>query len=94
VCNPTPSLDVDLYTREDALFCTSLSSCPHAMVEKTGCLGLEYSDFVLHRVKEIHLVVGISCEGFEEQFMALLIAIAVSRFQKAFGLQFQTSKQR
>jgi hypothetical protein len=33
----------------------------------------------MERVKEIHHVVGISCHGFKEQFMAKLTAIAASR---------------
>ncbi|KAG6652954.1 hypothetical protein CIPAW_05G041700 [Carya illinoinensis] len=33
------------------------------------------SDWVLRKVEEIRDCVGISCEGFEEQFRALLIAI-------------------
>jgi len=35
-------------------------------------LRLEYSDWVLQRVKEIHHLVGVLCVGLEEQFMAIL----------------------
>jgi hypothetical protein len=33
-------------------------------------------------VKGIHLIVGISCEGFEEELMALFTAIEVNHSQK------------
>lgn len=33
------------------------------------------SNWVLHKVKEIQHCVGLECEGFEEQFMALLTDI-------------------
>jgi hypothetical protein len=46
------------------------------------CLGLEYSDWVLQRVMEIYRVVGLSCEGYEEQFMALLTAIELGHCHK------------
>lgn len=35
------------------------------------------SNWVLHKVKEIQYCVGMECEGFEEQFMALLTTIEV-----------------
>lgn len=39
------------------------------------------SDWVLHKVKEIQHCVGFECGGFEEQFMALQIAIEVGHDQ-------------
>jgi hypothetical protein len=44
-----------------------------------------YSDWVLQCAKEIRCVVGVSCEGFEEQFMAILTAIEAGRPQKVRG---------
>lgn len=39
-----------------------------------------HSDWVLQKVDEIRNPVGISCEGFENQFKALLIAIKQDLF--------------
>ncbi|KAG6703730.1 hypothetical protein I3842_07G100400 [Carya illinoinensis] len=50
-------------------------------------LGIEWLsksfDWVLRKVKEIRNCVGISCDGFEEQFRALRIAIKVGQFALA-----------
>lgn len=74
VSAPWPCLDVDSYNREEALICTPLKSCPPALVGKYICLGLEYSDWVWQRVREIYRVVGLSREA-NEKFMSLLTAI-------------------
>lgn len=50
-------------------------------VGKYICSGLEYSDWVLQRVKEIYRVVGLSCEAYEH-FMPLLTTIEAGRHQK------------
>lgn len=57
----------DLFFREEASLCTPLSSYSHTMEGKLGRSRSVYSDWVLQRVKEIHLVVGVSCVGFEVQ---------------------------
>jgi predicted nucleic acid-binding Zn finger protein len=43
------------------------------------------SNWVLLGVKDIQHVVGLCCEGFEGQFMALLIAIEASQNQKGWN---------
>jgi len=43
---------------------------------------LEYSDWVVQIAKEIHQVEGVSCVGFELQFMEILTAIETSCTQK------------
>lgn len=82
VSDSMPCLDVDLYSRKEAMLCTPLSTCPPTMFGKTICLGWGYSYWVLQRPKEIHRVIGILCERYEEQLMAILIAIEESRSQK------------
>lgn len=42
-------------------------------------LDLKFSSWFIKKVKEIEECVGNSCEGFEEQFQALLIAIESNR---------------
>lgn len=39
------------------------------------------SDWVLHKAKEIQQLVGLNCDGFEEQFLPLLTAIEVAQAQ-------------
>lgn len=39
------------------------------------------TNWVIHKVQEIQRYVGIECEGFEEQFIALLTAIKVGNTQ-------------
>jgi hypothetical protein len=52
VSESLPPLDVDLYNRADAVFCTPLSFFFFFFcLWKTDCLGLEYSDWALQRVK-------------------------------------------
>jgi hypothetical protein len=51
----TQCWDVDLFNREEASFCTSLSY-PPTLLGKSGGPRLEYSGWVLQRVKEIHCV--------------------------------------
>lgn len=48
VSESLPHQDVNLYNRADAVFCTPLSIF---CLWKTDCLGLEYSDWALQRVK-------------------------------------------
>jgi len=82
VSDPMPCLDVDLYSRKEAMLYTHPSTCPPTVFRKNICSGWEHSNWVLQRAKEIHHVLGISCEGYEEQFMAILTAIEASRSQK------------
>jgi hypothetical protein len=78
VYNPTLCRGVDLFNGEEASLCTPLSSYPPVVLGNSCYSSLEYSDWVLQRMKEIHRVVGVSCVGFEEQFMALLTFIEAS----------------
>lgn len=55
-----------------------LISCPQN--DNVVCTGLKSLDRVLLKVKEIQPCVKLSREGFEEQFMALLISIRVGIF--------------
>ncbi|KAG7940965.1 hypothetical protein I3843_16G013600 [Carya illinoinensis] len=43
------------------------------------------SDWVFHKVKEIQKIVGLECDGYEEQFMALFTAIEEGHKQKNKG---------
>jgi hypothetical protein len=52
------------------LLCTPLCSYSPAAVGKSGHLRSKYLDWVVQRAKESHRVVGVSCEGYEEHFMA------------------------
>jgi hypothetical protein len=49
-----------------AWFALPLAHNPPSVLKNFGCSGLEYSDWVLQRVKEIHCAVGVSCVGYEE----------------------------
>jgi hypothetical protein len=44
---------------------------------------LEASSWVLQKVKEICHYVGLSCEGFEGELMALLTTIEVSQSRRS-----------
>lgn len=50
-----------------------------------------HSNWVLQKVDGIHDYVGISCEGFEEQFKALLIAIEA---EQPFLARSSSKKER
>lgn len=52
------------------------------MNDKPDCTGLATSDWVLQKVKDFRHYVWLSCEGFEEELMALFTAIEASRYQK------------
>lgn len=43
------------------------------------------SNWVFHMVKDIQKCVGMECEGFEEQFMALLTTIEAGHHQYRKG---------
>jgi hypothetical protein len=47
VYDPTLFRDVDLFNREEASFCTLISSYPPAVLGKSSCSRLEYLDWVL-----------------------------------------------
>jgi hypothetical protein len=55
--------------------CTPLSSYPLAVVGNSGGSSFECSNWVVQLAAEIHWLVGVSCEGFEGQFLVILIAI-------------------
>lgn len=63
-----------------------LSSCPPDANDKLLGAGSESSARVLQKVKEIRRHVRLSCEGFEEELMALLTAIEASHSQKESAL--------
>lgn len=44
-----------------------------------------YSDWVFDRVKNFCHVVGLSCEGFEDQMLALFTTIKANRYQASLG---------
>lgn len=53
------------------------------------------SDWVLRKVKEIQYCVGMECIGYEEQFMALFIAIEADHSQsKKLGSKKQRELKR
>lgn len=56
-----------------------LNSCPPLEYEKSR--GINSSTWVLQKVKEIRQHVGISCEGFEAEFMVILTAIEASHYK-------------
>jgi len=85
VLDSDPCRVVDLLNSEDAVLCTSLSSYTPVVVGKFGCIRLMYSDWVLKRAKEIHRVVGVSCVGLEEPFMAIYTVIEAGRSQMVSG---------
>jgi hypothetical protein len=66
VFDSTTCWDMVFFNREEALYCTPLSSYPPIVLEKSGCSRSEYSVWILQRVKEIHRVLGVSCVGYEE----------------------------
>lgn len=78
-----PCMDMELYFGEEPL---QLSSCPPDANEKLLGAGSESSARVLQKVKEIRRHVRLSCEGFEEELMALLTAIEASHSQKESAL--------
>lgn len=76
-----PSMAVVTYPGEEVKGREPLDVHPLAVVEE---LGVPYSvslDWVVERVKNLCHVVGLSCEGFEDQLLALFIAIEASRHQ-------------
>jgi hypothetical protein len=85
VLDSDPCRVVDLLNSEEAVLCTSLSSYTPVVVGKFGRIRLMYSDWVLKRAKEIHWVVGVSCVGLEEPFMAIYTVIEAGRSQMVSG---------
>lgn len=59
------------------------------MLGNSGYLDLEYSDWVVQIAKAIHQVFGVSCVGFEEQFMEILIAIEASCTKKVLASNYK-----
>lgn len=57
----------------------TLNSCPPLEYEKST--RINSSNWVLEKVKEIRHLVGISCEGFEGEFMALFTAIEAGHYK-------------
>jgi hypothetical protein len=66
--------ELALFTRDEPLVCEPLSCCSPLA-----------SSWVLQKVKVIRHVVGLSCEGFEGQFMVLLTAIEASHNQEEWN---------
>jgi hypothetical protein len=66
-------LDVDLFSKEEP---APLRFCPTFYDKKTE--GTLPSAWVLLTMKEILYIVGLSCEGFEEELLALFGAIEAS----------------
>lgn len=48
-------------------------------------------DWVLQKVMGFFHHVGLSCEGFEEEIMALFTAIEASRYQKELTITYKKS---
>jgi hypothetical protein len=73
----SPCLDLEVFTGVEPI---PLNSCPPLEYEKST--GINSSTWVLQKVKEIRQHVGISYEGFEAEFMALLTAIEASHYKE------------
>lgn len=80
--NPTLARGMKLSNGVVASLYTPLSSYQPVVLKIYGSSSFEYSEWVLQRVKEIYLVVGVSCVSFKEQFMAIMISIEASRSHK------------
>jgi hypothetical protein len=59
----------------------SLVVHPIAVMDEQALPESISSDWVVQRVKKFYHVVGLSCEGFDEQVMAMFSAIEASRNQ-------------
>lgn len=70
--------------REEPLFCAPQSSCPTGVWEY-WLLRVQVFQLGIAKSEEDQSCCEGSCEGFEKPFMALLIAIEVSCFQKVLG---------
>jgi hypothetical protein len=82
---------VDVSNGFEASLYTPLNSYP-LVLGNSGGSSFECSDWVVQRVKEIHMIVGICCVGSEEQFLALLIAIEIETRRQQGSTS--SSKQR
>lgn len=55
---------------------------PLAIIQEHGLPESMSSDWVVQRVKNLCHMVGLSCEGFEDQMIVLFNVIDASRYQK------------
>lgn len=76
-----PYLSMVTCLDEEGIGREPLNIYPLIVVEEQGVNYSVSSDWVVERVKIFCHMVGLSCEGFEEQMMALFSAIEASRNQ-------------
>jgi hypothetical protein len=74
-----------LCTREEPFVCEPLSCCPPSVFAKPECSGPTTSSWVLQKVKDICHFVGLSCEEFEGELMALVTTIEASHNQEGWA---------
>ena len=78
VYNITYPKKLVLYSWEEPILCDSLNCCSSGVFVKIERSKPRVSSWVLQLVKDILHYVGLSCEGFEGELMALLTTIEAS----------------
>lgn len=74
----SPCPELMLCSWEEPVVCEPLYCCPPGVFVSPDCSGSTSSIWVLQKVDDICQCVGLSCYGFEGEFMALLTAIEAS----------------
>jgi hypothetical protein len=74
-------LEMEVFSEKEPF---PLKSCPPSVNKKKA--GVKSSAWLLQIVKDIRHIVEISCEGFDEELMALFMAIDASNIQRNYTL--------
>jgi hypothetical protein len=70
--------------REKPFVCEPLNCCSPILFTQPKCSEPMASSWVLQKLKDIRHFIGLSCDGFEGQFMALFTAIKASHDQEVW----------
>ena len=85
------SLEFVLCNREDPFVCEPLNCFSPSVFTQPECSEPMASSWVLQKVKDIRHFIGLSCNGFEGQFMALFTAIKTSHNQEGWVSNSKTA---
>lgn len=75
-------LELEVYSKDDSFCYEPINLCFPGVTVKFDCLGLMTSEWVLQKVMGVCHQVGLSCEGFEGELMALFTTIEACRHQR------------
>lgn len=82
---PSSSSNLVLYTREEPRDSKPLTVSPLVVVDNLTIPDSFSSNWVAQKVMSFCHVVGLSCEGFEDEVKALFTAIEASRHQNGLA---------